>query len=157
MFHINFLKFFFVNPQFYSELVFLLRVFQDCQHFWTTRCKNQVTMVYCTLYKDLFFIYIRILYHLHTIVYKSVSPDTTIHYGLHNSSTVIYIYIYAYIFFFVFTIVSANLFPNPYRNLTKIYGQNSQKLLDRILKCVYIFIEKTSLYQNISLLLIFIE
>ena len=54
-------------------------------------------------------------------------------------------------------VVSAKLFPNPYRILTKRYGRNYQKLLDRNSKCLYIFIEQASLYQNIILLLISVE
>ena len=40
---------------------------------------------------------------------------------------------------FTYTVVSANLFPNPYRTLTKVYGQISQKLLGKNLKYKYIF------------------
>ena len=57
----------------------------------------------------------------------------------------------------MYAVVSANLFPNPYRSLTKLLSQNSQKLLDRNLKCLYIFKEQTSLYQEIILLLISVE
>ena len=45
--------------------------------------------------------------------------------------------------------------PVPYRTLTK--RQNSQKLLDRNLQCIYIFIEQTSFYQNTVLFLISVE
>ena len=45
------------------------------------------------------------------------------------------------------TEVSANLSPNPCRTVLK--SQKSQKLLDRNLKCIDIFIEQASLYQNI--------
>ena len=47
--------------------------------------------------------------------------------------------------------------PVLYLILTKLIGQNSQKLLDRNLKCIYIFIKQASLYQNIILLLISVE
>ena len=44
--------------------------------------------------------------------------------------------------------------PVPYRTFTKLKGRNSQKLIDRKIKCIYIFIKQGSLYQNIILLLI---
>ena len=47
--------------------------------------------------------------------------------------------------------------PVPYRTKTKLKGQNYQKLHDRNLKCMYIFIKQVSLYQNIILLLIYVE
>ena len=47
--------------------------------------------------------------------------------------------------------------PIPYRTYIKLKGQNSQKLLDRNLICIYILIEQASLYQNIILLLTSVE
>ena len=39
--------------------------------------------------------------------------------------------------------------PVPYRTLTKLKNHNSQKLLDRNLKCIVILVENASIYQNI--------